>query len=71
MADIHSMPLRGHDLPLAADLRRMVRHKARVYKRWGSWNWDHDCGECRRTGLMLPTYDMAVREAVNHVKRCC
>lgn len=57
------------NLPLAADLRRMVRHKARVWKVGSYWTWSHDCGE-HSTMSHAATWFWAVHSAVEHVKKC-
>lgn len=71
MSDLHRLPLLGHDLPLAADLRRQVRAKARVRKDSGRWSWRHDCGARYTSMFCIPTHTMAVSMAVQHVKECC
>lgn len=58
------------NLPLAADLRRQVRAKARVRKSGDTWSWGHDCGERITAALLLPSHAVAVSEAVRHVKQC-
>lgn len=71
MSDLHRLPLLGHDLPLAADLRRQVRAKARVRKSPAGWSWRHDCGAHEVSEMLLPDQALAVVRAVAHVKRCC
>lgn len=71
MADVHRLPLRGHGLPLAADLRRQVRAKARVRKSAIGWYWRHDCGPGEVSEMLIPDHALAVARAVAHVKRCC
>lgn len=71
MADIHPLPLLGHDLPLAADLRRQVRAKARVRRVGKYWSWRHDCGDRYTSVTCIPDYVMAVSMAAQHVKQCC
>lgn len=68
MADLHHMPLRGHDLPEAAP----PPVKAEVYKNGLGWNWRHAC-----PGPWAPAVDMgftlwgdAYAVALSHVKRC-
>lgn len=58
-------------LPLAADLRRMVRHRAKVRgTEPGRWVWSHDCGDTIVMQTCIPSQAMALGLALKHVRRC-
>ncbi|MEW2498391.1 hypothetical protein AB0942_33395 [Streptomyces nodosus] len=59
------------NLPLAADVRRQVRSKARVRKgAFGKWSWEHDCGPYVHYTGGLPAWSWAFGDALKHVKGC-
>lgn len=69
MADIHVLPLRGHDLP---PVRLYVR--ARVFRiAPGLWTWEHHCDhDTNRVSLVtLPSQGAAFRRAWSHMRGCC
>ncbi|MFF5471066.1 hypothetical protein [Streptomyces achromogenes] len=67
----HDLPEYAPNLPLAAELRRQVRSKARVAKTaYGKWGWEHDCGPHLHYVGGLPDQPWAFAEALAHVKEC-
>jgi hypothetical protein len=65
----HDLPEYVPNLPLAADLRRQVRHKAKVRKLYGGWTWTHDCGPHILT-TAAPSWRWALSDALTHLKGC-
>jgi len=57
-------------LPLAADLRRQVRTRAKVRKVSGYWTWRHDCGHTLVAQTCIPSQSMALSFALEHVRSC-
>lgn len=66
----HDLPEYVPNMPLAADLRRQVRSRIKVYKRAGYWSWRHDCGGRTLSASCLPSQPYALALALKHVKGC-
>lgn len=65
MADVHALPLLGHDLPEFA--APQAAEKVKVFKDNDRWCWYHQCGEARDWGF----WETAYHGAVSHARRCC
>jgi ribosomal protein S13 len=57
-------------LPLAADLRRQVRSKVKVFKMSAYWGWRHDCGHQVMGQTCFDSQPMALNWALHHLKGC-
>ncbi|ONK10350.1 hypothetical protein STBA_10720 [Streptomyces sp. MP131-18] len=70
MADIHRLPLLGHDLELPAPERERVK----VYKDGPYWTSEHRCPGRPRSapkyGYPQASWREAFDLALTHVKRC-
>lgn len=68
MADLHRLPLRGHDLPETRP------RKARVWSgtvgNGRYWYWEHSCSFGYVAMGSIPTWENAFWDALGHVKRC-
>lgn len=67
MSDLHSLPLRGHDLPLVR-----ARRKARVYQGAYGWHWEHECstGWWKNSEFPYALHSSALEGALRHLERC-
>lgn len=80
MADLHHMPLLGHDLPayepevfeVSREQWLAMNKRARVYKAGPHWTWDHWCAWKNHTtnGYPHDTQDSAFFFAWDHVVGC-
>lgn len=63
MSDIHTLPLRGRELPEAPPAPKRVT----VFKDGERWCWYHQCGTARDWGF----WETAYLTALSHARRCC
>lgn len=70
MSDIHTLPLRGRELPEAAPAP--WRQKAHVWLGMGGWWWEHRCTKSfwEDSGPLASSGD-AHDAALRHLKGCC
>lgn len=69
MADLHRLPLRGHDLPCPRPRKARVYSCATGNRRY--WYWEHECPSEYVAEGGIPAWEDAFWAALGHVKRCC
>jgi hypothetical protein len=66
----HDLPDYVPNLPLAADVRRQMRGKVRVYKRAEWWSWSHTCPDGTVGQTCIPDHPYALQLALSHLEWC-